>query len=129
MNSVLVIDDDPKVRGALAQAFKRAGYEVLDAADGRQGIDLYRERHADLVVTDILMPEKDGWDTISELRSGFPEARIIAISGGGPNLGPYTCLTVGKQLGADRVLLKPFKLEDLINVAGELLSAEAVVRP
>ena len=120
MASVLVIDDEVQIRRMLRKVLETEGYEVMDAADGSKGISLYREHPADLVLTDILMPNKEGLETITTLRRDFPEVRIIAMSGGGMVDSEY-CLRMAKGLGAARVYSKPFEIEGLLKDIGELL--------
>lgn len=120
MARILVIDDDDQVREMLRQMIHNAGHDVAVAADGNAGITLYRERPADLVVTDIIMPDKDGWEAIVELRREYPEARIIAISGG-DRLGPSSYLAVAKRFGAQRVFAKPIEKRELLRAITDLL--------
>ena len=98
---IIIIDDDDQIREMLKQMLAREGYEILTASNGKEGIRLYRERQTDLIITDIVMPEKDGLETIMELRKDFPEVKVIAMSGGGRN-GPESYLQVAKRLGAVR---------------------------
>ena len=114
----LVIDDDDLVRGTIAAMLEAAGYLVIQAADGQQGVQLFQQHAIDLVVTDILMPSKEGIETIVEIRQRNREVRIIAVSGGGA-IGATPVLDAARQLGADDVLSKPFsKAELLIKVNG-----------
>ena len=83
MSRILLIDDDDQFRGMLQQALRREGYEVVEARDGKEGVICFRTAAIDLVMTDILMPEQEGLQTIRELRAEFPAIKIIAISGGG----------------------------------------------
>lgn len=83
MPLILIIDDDDQIREMLRQMLERAGYEVTDAPNGKVAMKLYREQPADLIITDLIMPGKEGIETIIELRRDFPEVKIIAISGGG----------------------------------------------
>ena len=113
MSTILVMDDDEQVRAMLRQALEREGYEVLDAPDGKEGMRLFREQEADLIITDLIMPEKEGLETIMELRRDFREVKIIAISGGG-RVAPDVYLSLAKNLGAHVTLTKPFDLEELL---------------
>jgi DNA-binding response OmpR family regulator len=117
---ILIVDDDDSVRVVLRQALVRAGYEVIEAADGNEAVRLFKDAPAKLVITDILMPEKDGIETIREFRRTNPGVKIIAISGGG-RIDPKMCLLMAKMVGADRVLPKPFQSQTLIAVVQELL--------
>lgn len=119
--NILVIDDDPQIRTMLRFMLENVGYEVRDAADGKAGMSLFREKPADLVITDIIMPEKEGIETILELRRDFPSAKIIAMSGGG-RLGPEQYLESAKNLGAQRILTKPFSKENVLEAVRNLLA-------
>jgi len=101
MAAILVIDDEEIIRVLLRSALEAAGYEVTEAANGREGLDLYRKRPTDLVITDILMPELNGLDMLMELTREFLDAKVIAISGAG---GERNVLDVAKLLGARRTI-------------------------
>jgi CheY-like chemotaxis protein len=114
----LVIDDDDLVRGTIAAMLEAAGYVVVQAEDGQQGVQLFQQHPIDLVVTDILMPSKEGIETIVEIRQQNRDVRIIAVSGGGA-IGATPVLDAARQLGADDVLSKPFsKAELLVKING-----------
>ncbi|WP_448872184.1 response regulator [Desulfobulbus propionicus] len=116
----MVIDDDDQMRVLLRQVMEWAGYEVVEAEDGRAGIHLQRRQPVDLVITDLIMPEQEGLETITLLRKEFPQTRIIAISGGG-RIGPEAYLPAAQELGADRVFSKPFDVRELAGAVKELL--------
>jgi DNA-binding response OmpR family regulator len=120
MSTILVMDDDEQVRAMLRQALEREGYEVLDAPDGKEGMRLFREQGADLIITDLIMPEKEGLETIMELRRDFPDVKIIAISGGG-RVSADEYLDQAYKFGARVILTKPFALEELLDAVRELL--------
>jgi DNA-binding response OmpR family regulator len=120
---ILVIDDDDQMRVLLRQVMEWAGYEVMEAEDGREGMQKQRRQPADLVITDLIMPEQEGLETISLLRKEFPRTRIIAISGGG-RIGPEAYLPAAQELGADRVFSKPFDVRELAGAVKELLDHE-----
>jgi DNA-binding response OmpR family regulator len=117
---ILIIDDEDQPRRMLQQVLIRAGYEVVEARDGNQGLQLFRVSQTDLIITDILMPEKEGLETIIDLRREFPAVKIIAISGGG-RTGNLNFLEVAKRLGAQRTLQKPFELQEMLIAVRELL--------
>jgi CheY-like chemotaxis protein len=96
------------------------GYDVLEAPNGKEGIELFKEERADLIICDLIMPEKEGIETIMELRRDFPEVKIIAMSGGGRG-GADQYLSSAKSLGANAALIKPFERETLLAVVSELL--------
>ncbi len=118
---VLVIDDDAVVRGMLAEMLRREGYEVDEAEDGRVGMRRFRESPAALVITDVVMPEQEGLETLMQLRHDFPAVKVIAISGGG-RVGPDAYLNSARTLGAHGILAKPFGREELLNVVREALA-------
>ena len=120
MARILVIDDDATVRLSVKLALEDADHAVQAAADGREGTVLFRKSPADLVITDIFMPEKEGLETIDEIKRLRPQTKIIAISGGG-RMAPDDYLMIAKSLGADRSLQKPFDIQHLVEVVAELL--------
>src|SRR5438093_11455022 len=104
MARILFIDDDPPTLDLFGQILKGAGHEVIMARDGVTGIALYLKNPTDLIITDIMMPVKDGMEVISELKRDFPEVKIIAISGTGPDERRALLLDVSRSLGAKRAL-------------------------
>lgn len=123
MARILIIDDYTPTRQMLRQALEWAGYEVVEAADGRTGLQLQHATPADVIITDLLIPEQEGLATIRELRHDFPTARIIAMSGGG-YIGTAHCLSLAARLGAQRALQKPFGLQDMFNAVQEMLQRQ-----
>jgi CheY-like chemotaxis protein len=119
---ILIIDDEDQARRMLCQVLDRAGYDVIEARDGVEGLQRFREAPTDLVITDILMPEKEGLETIMDFQREFPETKIIAMSGGG-RTGNLNFLEVARRLGAQRTLQKPFGLQEMLKVVHELLLA------
>ena len=124
MPRILIIDDDDQLRHMLCQALEQAGYETVEARDGEEGLARYRAAPTDLIITDILMPGKEGLETIMELRREVPGVKIIAISGGGQT-GNMTFLEVARYLGAQRALQKPFELRELLDAIREVLESQA----
>ena len=120
MDRILVIDDDDQVRSMLTEALGREGYKVTDAPDGNEGMKLFREQGADLIITDLIMPDKEGLVTIMELHRDFPDVKIIAISGGG-RMAPGEYLGIAEKFGAHRILAKPFEREELLAAVSDLL--------
>ena len=117
MARILIIDDDVQILKMLRKMLESEGYEVVDAVDGNKGLKLYREDPTDLVITDIIMPEKEGIETIIDLRREFPEAKIVAMSGGGHGEAE-SYLHMAKRLGAQRTLTKPFGKGELLEAIG-----------
>ena len=129
MAHILVIDDEVQIRDVLRTVLERVGYQVTEAGDGNEGLQIYAEGGIDLVVTDIIMPEKGGIDTIMDLRRDFPGVKVIAISGGGM-CGDVSYLDMALGVGADRAIGKPFVLDDFLESVEELLSPkESVTTP
>jgi DNA-binding response OmpR family regulator len=125
---ILVVDDEEQPRGMLRLALERAGYEVIEARDGSEGLQRCRETPADLIITDLLMTEKEGLETIMEVRREFPDVKIIAISGGGHS-GSLNFLEVARRLGAQHTLSKPFDLHRLLAAVRELLQDSGASAP
>lgn len=121
MASVLIIDDDTSIRRVLRSALERAGHHVEEAGDGAEGMQRYRTAPADLVITDLFMPDQDGIETIQQLRDEFPASRILAISGGAVG-GPTGTLTDAMLFGANAALAKPFTIQQLNSAVAELLT-------
>lgn len=118
--TILVIDDDVQLRGFLREALDQAGYRVLEAGNGNEGSELFARHGPDLVLTDIVMPEKEGMELIMELRRDHPTLPIIAMSGGNAGFsGSY--LTVASKLGASATLAKPFTASHLLTAIEQLL--------
>lgn len=124
MSRILVIDDEPSVVSMLERFIQRLKHDVVTASDGDEGLRNFTDCPADLVITDILMPHKEGFETIRELRQLCPHVKIVAMSGGGRN-DSSTYLQFAKAFGADRSLTKPVSLEELERVINDLLDAKA----
>ncbi|NLZ16794.1 MAG: response regulator [Desulfobulbaceae bacterium] len=120
---VLVIDDDAQIRLMLREVLGWAGYEVLEAENGRKGQLAQRQHRADLVITDLIMPEQEGLETIAALKKEFPDLKIIAVSGGG-RVSPEMYLPTAQELGADVVFRKPFNIQRLSAAVKELLETK-----
>jgi DNA-binding response OmpR family regulator len=122
VSRILVIDDDNQTRRMLRQVLERAGYEVIEAHNGREGVRYYRMAPTDLIITDVLMPGAEGIEAIFELRRERTDVKIIAISGGG-YMGALTFLEIAEQAGACRTIEKPFALRELLDAVREVLEA------
>lgn len=120
--TILIIDDNALVRDMAKEALARAGYGVEIAADGRDGLQIMATRRVDLVVTDLVMPEKEGLETIQLLRQITRSLPILAISGASKT-GRADLLDLARRMGATEVLPKPFEPGELVTRVGALLSA------
>lgn len=123
MARILVIDDEPDIREMLQDVLTGEGHEVEVAGDGRQGLAAQRARPADLIITDIFMPEKEGIETIIELQQDFPAIKVIAMSGGGNRARSLDYLPTASQFGAVRTLPKPFDIHVMLALVREVLEA------
>jgi DNA-binding NtrC family response regulator len=112
--SILVIDDEPALREILSQVLTDAGHRVIAAGNGKEASKTLTTAAFDVIVTDVIMPEKDGMQVISEVRKKYPEVRIIAMSGGG-HVPRDQYLKIAKGLGAHAVLEKPFANQTLLD--------------
>lgn len=129
MAKILVIDDEPQVRRAICQMLARGGHTAVEATDGLEGLKLARAEQPDLVITDIMMPNKEGIETIRDLRRDAPDLPILVMSG---NSGSSLYLQMATLLGAHAALSKPFRSADLLAAVADLLrpgAASAASRP
>jgi len=123
MAKLLLVEDDEQVRSMLGETLTQEGHVVIEASNGKEAVVAYRNDPPDVVITDIIMPEQDGVETIHILRREFPAAKIIAISGGSPNIrGEYLLGTAG-ALGAVKTFNKP------VDIAALLLAVKEVTGP
>ena len=123
MASILIIDDEDPVREVLRRVLVREGHTVSEAADGKTALRMYAGNPTDLVITDIFMPEMDGIEFLTRVQEAFPEAQVIAISGGG-FIGREDVLQDAAQLGAVGILEKPFSVEECLDVVGRALETD-----
>ena len=123
MARILIIDDESQIRSMLRLMLERVGYEVMEAADGMEGIRQYRDNPADLIITDLIMPNKDGIGMIIDLKKEFPQVKIIAMSGGGVNR-PEGYLDGAKKLGATRTLTKPIDRDEMLTAVKDTLKED-----
>jgi DNA-binding response OmpR family regulator len=121
MKTILVIEDNANMMNMMKDLLNRSGYHVLAAVDGSVGMKIYSEAKPDLVITDIIMPEKEGLEVVMDLVKEFPRPKIIAMSGGGM-MDPQTYLSLAEKLGADEVIQKPFRPAELLALIEKLLS-------
>ena len=118
--TILVLDDNEDIRRLLNLMLSVEGYNVVEASETDQALTNIRDTNIDLIITDLIMPDKDGLEVIKELRRGFPKIKIIAISAGG-RIGPSTYLDMAGKLGADRVFNKPFNQQEIVEAVKELI--------
>jgi CheY-like chemotaxis protein len=123
MKRILIIDDDSRVRKMLREMLEPEEFEVLEAPDGKEGMDRHRESPCDLAIIDIFMPEQDGIETINQLHRVYPDVKIIAISGGTPKIS-LDFLPIAKTMGADRTIAKPIRREELLDAVKAVLPDE-----
>jgi DNA-binding response OmpR family regulator len=116
---ILIIDDEPLVRKTIRAALETSHHQISEASDGRIGIQMVASELPDVVITDMLMPEQEGAETISHLRAAYPGTKILAISGGG-RVKNTEYLVMAAKLGADEVLAKPFEPAELIEKVSQL---------
>jgi len=121
MAKIYVFDDEPSILFMIKKMLEKAGHEVDIALNGKEGMELFEKNKPDLLITDIIMPEKEGLETIFELRKRYPELKIIAISGGG-RISPDGYLPGAKLLGANMVFQKPLDQKEFLQAVSLLLS-------
>jgi DNA-binding NtrC family response regulator len=126
MARILIVDDDHQVRDFLQAALRKLGHEVVEVEDGKHASKAHAKTPFDLVITDLLMPGRDGLQTIFELAQMSPELRIIAISGGGTdsNLSADAMLKIARLLGASTTLEKPFGFKRLHELVDQVLASQ-----
>lgn len=115
MPNILLVDDDEQLRAMLKIVLTRAGHEVREARDGNEALKIQSRHPADLMITDLIMPDREGLDTIREVRRNNAGIKIIAMSGGG-RVNAQDYLVLAKKLGADYSLAKPFSNQELLRV-------------
>lgn len=124
MAKVLIVDDEEFVRGSIRFAMKRAGHETMEAQNGLEADELLLNNSFDLVITDIIMPEKEGISLILDLNKNFPAVKVIAITGGGKETHQKLNLENAAMFGAHATLQKPFSLEELLSTVDKCLSGK-----
>ena len=125
MATILLVEDDDGVRDILHKTLVAAGHDVEDAVNGAVAVAAYRRQPRDLVITDLVMPEKDGLETIMELRRLNPAVKIVAMSGGGRSLGlGQLYLESARSFGAARILAKPFTSAALLTAVADALAGK-----
>jgi DNA-binding NtrC family response regulator len=120
MKKILIIDDEPHILLMLKKMLERIGYEIDLAANGNEGLELFKRNPSSLVITDIIMPEKEGLETIREMKRVSPDLKIIAMSGGG-KVSADNYLEIAKIFGASKVIEKPFTQQEMVSAVRELM--------
>lgn len=123
MGRIIIVEDDENIRTLIREILTQEGHQVTTAADGREGLRHVQASGTDLVITDIFMPEQDGFELIMEMRQSYPQIKIIAMSG--DLLGPqFGSLRIAQQLGAHEILHKPFHPHELVEMVNRALEQE-----
>lgn len=117
---ILVIDDEIQLCNLLKELLEQQSYTVRIALNGKEGLKLLETETPDLVITDLFMPEKEGFETITSIRQRYPQLKIIAISGGG-RTGSVELLTLAQKMGAQMTLMKPFSRSELLMAVQEVI--------
>jgi DNA-binding response OmpR family regulator len=120
MARILIIEDESALRSLMKDALENADHEVMEASDGNMGVKMFNENKFDVVITDILMPKKEGLEVILEMTDLSPDVKIIAISGGGIGLGD-DLLDIYMEFGAKKALRKPVRMEHLLDVVKDVM--------
>ena len=123
MTNVIVADDDPEVRRFLRLILKREGYYVMVGRDGNDVLELADERKIDAIITDVIMPRKDGIEAIAQVKERYPKVRIIAISGGGQK-NNEDFLKSAEMMGANYTIAKPFEANEILEVLKKALTSD-----
>ena len=123
MEKILIMDDCGDFRALIRDILVEAGYEVLEAADGNEGLQLYLRNPVSVVIIDMLMPNKDGIETIMELRKASSPTKIIAVSGGG-RVPSDDYLSMARTAGADYTIIKPIDPDSLLSTISQILNNE-----
>ena len=121
MSAILLVDDDISVLDVMSEMLRLEGHDVTVAENGEQAVERVNEQNFDLIITDLIMPEKEGLETIADIRRQYAQIPIIAISGGG-RLGPNDYLETARFIGANATLAKPFARTELIKTVDSLLA-------
>ena len=121
MARIIIVDDDARVRLVIARMLTRAGHDAVEVPSGVAALEAYRQQPADLVISDMFMPDTDGVEITRRLRREFPDAKVVAISGGGARYGKELMLETAAALGAVRTLAKPFRTKELLSVVKDAL--------
>ncbi len=122
MAKILIVDDEPHMRLLVSAMLKSDKHELCVAENGQSAMDLLKDGGFDVMITDLVMPTKNGIDLIMEIKQALPQLKIIAMSGGGGINGRFDYLPIAKLIGAENILRKPFKREDLSSAVEDILA-------
>jgi len=120
--NILIVDDDPVLRLVACEMLGQEGYTVSEAEDGAVAVRMLQAQPADLVVIDMLMPNKEGLETIQEIKARWPGTRVVAISGGGRGLKSEYLLHMARSLGADAIYEKPLRAAGFMDVVSATMA-------
>ncbi len=124
--SILVVEDDPNMRSMMGLLLQSAGHAVVESEDGVAASAILKRERIDLVITDVVMPKKDGLEFIREVRQQWPKVPIVAVSGGGDHLDGTYCLKVARSLGAAATLEKPFDDGKFLQIVAEIAARQSL---
>ncbi|MDD4157379.1 MAG: response regulator [Candidatus Cloacimonetes bacterium] len=119
LKKILIVDDEKQINNILSR-YLRKNYQVSISENGLQALSILKKETFNLIIMDVIMPEKEGIETLIEIKNTYPNIKIIMMSGGG-KIGPQSYLKIAKAVGADEVIEKPFELSDLHNIIKKLL--------
>jgi len=122
MATILVIDDDTTARTVIVEMLTENGHQTVEACDGAEGLELFNESKFDIVITDIIMPNVEGIETIIKLKKSHPAVNIIAVSGGG-RISAVNHLSLAEKFDVNKTLAKPFRKDDLLKAVDEILGS------
>ncbi|MBI3773271.1 MAG: response regulator [Gammaproteobacteria bacterium] len=120
MTQAIIVDDEPAMRSLLEEALTEAGHEVMATESVEEAVKQFRCKPESVMITDLVMPGKNGIDLIMSLRQEYPQAKIIAISGGGGIKGKFDYLEIANLIGADSIMKKPIDINELVRKVGNL---------
>ena len=123
MAKVLVVDDEAPIRALVSKILIKDGHEVMEAENGQIACNLFSGANVDLIITDLVMPEKNGIEMILELKKNNPGVKVIAISGGVGFSGYFDLLSVARLLGAKHIIKKPFTVDDIRKAVNDMLAS------
>jgi DNA-binding response OmpR family regulator len=121
MQNILIVDDEENIRNILKEFLELAGFEVMCAENGFDALNKATENEYDLVITDLVMPDRNGLELILDIKKLSPRPKIIAMSGGGGIRGRYDYLEISEIVGAEKILRKPFSMEQVQGMVRDML--------